>query len=186
MALQDLTRRRTHLVEMRKALRMSLSQLRTPLPGLVEQTQPLLAALDQAIAWLDGEIHQQVKQQAPGLLACPGIGPVTAGILLAETGDIQRFPSEHHFASYCGAAPVHRGSGKVGRECVNPGGNRRINHALHLSVLTRIRLNQQGARDYFLRKQAEGKTSREALRLLKTYLAREVYRVLKAMAGGPT
>jgi hypothetical protein len=53
-----------------------------------------------------------------------------------------------------------------------------------MSQLTRLRLNRQGARDYFLAKQAQDKSAREAIRLLKTYLVREVYRTLKA--AGPT
>lgn len=180
LALQELTRRREQLGSVRKALRGSLGQLRVVLPGFAEQMQALLAALAQSLDWLDREIGRRVQQQAPGLLALPGIGPVLAGILLAEIGDIRRFPSAQHLASYAGAAPVYRGSGAVGRVCVNPGGNRRLNRALHLAVLTRIRLNKRGSRDYFLRKRQEGKTPWEALRLLKTYLAREVYRVLRA------
>lgn len=128
------------------------------------------------------EIGQRIRQLAPELLALPGVGVVIAATLLAEISDIGRFESEHHLASYCGAAPIRRGSGKTVRLCVNPGGNWRLNHALHLAVMTRLPRNQWGTRDYCEAKQAQGKSKREAIRLLKTYLAREVYRALRGAA----
>jgi transposase len=107
-----------------------------------------MAALDKAILRLESELRQCVKRCASTLLALDGVGYVVAATLVAEIGDISRFPSEHHFASYCGVAPIRRGRGKTIRICVNPGGNRRLNHVLYLAVLTRLRLNRQGARDY--------------------------------------
>jgi hypothetical protein len=53
-----------------------------------------------------------VNKLMPSLLELPGVGPIVAGILLTETGNPQRFASTDHFASYCGAAPVERGSGQ--------------------------------------------------------------------------
>ena len=37
-----------------------------------------------------------------------GVGPINAAKILAETGDVRRFPSRHHFASYTGTAPDRR------------------------------------------------------------------------------
>lgn len=68
----------------------------------------------------------------PALLELSGVGAIVAGTLLAEVGDPQRFPTADHFASYCGAAPVERGSGQNSRMQVNPGGNRRLNWAVPL------------------------------------------------------
>lgn len=99
---------------------------------------------------------------------------------LPRSATLAASPSGHHFASYCGVAPIRRGSGKTIRICVDPGRNRRLNHVLHLVVLTRLHLNWRGAGDYFLAKQAQGNSAREATRLLKTYLACEVYRRLRA------
>jgi transposase len=74
----------------------------------------------------------------PSLLDLPGVGPVVAGTVLAEVEEVQRFPSAHHFATYCGAAPVERGSGQNTRMQINPGGNRRLNGALHIVRLGSI------------------------------------------------
>lgn len=48
------------------------------------------------------------------LKSLPGVGFILAVVILSEIGDIQRFPSASHFASYSGTAPrVHASGGKV-------------------------------------------------------------------------
>ena len=95
----------------------------------------------------------------------------------AEVGDIQRFKTQHHFASYCGAAPVRRESGASKHVRVNRGGNRRLNWALHIIARTRLRIDET-SQTLVARKEQEGKTHREAIRILKTYLARQLYRTM--------
>jgi transposase len=83
-----------------------------------------------------------------------------------------------HFASYCGAAPVERGSGQNRRMQINPGGNRRLNWALHIVAMVRLRMDGGRSKEFLAKAQLRGKTKRSALRLLKTYIARELFRVL--------
>jgi len=90
----------------------------------------------------------------------------------------KRFASPHHFASYCGAAPVERGSGQNRRMQINPGGNRRLNWALHIVAMVRLRMDGGRSKRFLERAQLRGKTKRSCLRLLKTYIARELFRVL--------
>ncbi len=85
----------------------------------------------------------------PGLLNAKGVGPIVAGVLLAEAGDPKRFASADHFASYCGAAPLERGSGQNCRMQVNPGGNRRFNLALHIVAMVRLRIDGGRAPKHF-------------------------------------
>ena len=54
----------------------------------------------------------------------------------------------------------------------------RLNRALHTVILHR-RLHDPLTKDYIARRVAEGKTRRDATRLLKRYLARHLYRVLE-------
>ena len=98
--------------------------------------------------------------------------------MLAEVADIARFASVHHFASFCGAAPVPRSSGGTTRWFVSRGGNRRLNRALHLVALTRYRRDET-TQTYVAKKRREGKSFREAMRALKTVIAREVFRTLQ-------
>jgi len=121
--------------------------------------------------------------RAPGLLALYGIGPHTAALLLIAAGDHpERLRSEAAWAHLCGAAPIPASSGKTVRRRLNPGGDRQANHALWRIVFTRLG-SDPATRAYAERRTAEGKSKKEIIRCLKRYVAREVYRHLRAAAG---
>lgn len=187
--LQVITRNRARLAGELKANRMALKALPAPeddshpdqprdvLQGLVEY-------LAQQIKRLDAILGELLEEICPEVLKLRGVGAVLGAVLgaviLAEVGNVSRFEKESAFASYCGAAPVSRGSGKNNsRVVVNSGGNRRMNYVLHMMAQVRLRTDPR-SRELFERKQREGKTKRAALRVLKTYIARELYRKLKA------
>jgi transposase len=102
-----------------------------------------------------------------------------AAMILGHTGDIRRFPSAGHFARYNGTAPIEASSGPRIRHRLNPRGNRRLNHAIHIAAVTQVAHRTPG-RDYFERKLAEGKSRKEALRALKRRISDAVYRQLLA------
>jgi hypothetical protein len=114
------------------------------------------------------------------------VGPINAAEILAETGDVRRLPSRHHFASYTGTAPVDVSRGDNNRHRLNRGGNRRLNHALHIAAVVPYRMSGLG-QVYYQRKRDQGKTHLEALRCLKRQLSDVVYRCLvdDRAAGNP-
>jgi transposase len=124
---------------------------------------------------LDESIEELVKRTAPSLLGVYGVGTHTAAILLVAAGDNpDRLKSEAAFAHLCGVAPLPASSGKVVRHRLNPGGNRQANHALWRIVFTRMSSDER-TRKYVARRLSEGLTTREVMRVLKRYLAREIY-----------
>ena len=173
--MQELTRTRRHLAQQLQADRMRLRAMQTP--AVRASLKRVVDTLAQEVEALEGQIDQLVQAVAPGLMELPGVGPVIAGLLLAEVGDIGRFKTQHHFTSYCGVAPVPRESGASRHVRVNRGGNRRLNWAMHIIARTRLRIDET-SRALVARKEREGKTHREAIRVLKTYLARQLYRVM--------
>jgi transposase len=175
--LQELTRAQRRLSEQLKANRGALQELlaESAVRDIIEE---VIAVLLNQLAALEKQIRAAIYAVMPSLLELPGVGPIVAGVLLAETGDPKRFASPHHFASYCGAAPVERGSGQNRRMQINPGGNRRLNWALHIVAMVRLRMDSGGSKEFLAKAQLRGKTKRSALRLLKTYIARELFRVL--------
>jgi transposase len=132
---------------------------------------------------LDREIAALVEEQAPALLELEGCGPLTAARLIAETAGAARFSSDAKFARLAGVAPIPASSGNRTRHRLDRGGNRRLNCALHRIAVTQGRVHAP-AREFLARKQAEGKTRREALRCLKRHLARRVWRLLLRSEGG--
>jgi transposase len=135
--------------------------------------------LDDEIAELDQLITTLASELAPRLLAATGIGVETAGQLLVTAGDNPaRLRSEPAFAMLCGAAPLPASSGKTQRHRLNRGGDRQANSALHLIVVSRMRVDQR-TKDYVARRIAQGHSKPEIIRCLKRMVAREVYYLLK-------
>jgi len=114
------------------------------------------------------------RQQSDDL---PGIGPQGAARLLVEVGDVTRFPTAAHFASWTGTAPIDASSGDQVRHRLSRGGNRQINRVLHIMAIVQLRNPSEG-RSYFDRKKNDGKTSMEAIRCVKRRLSDIVYRTM--------
>ena len=127
---------------------------------------------------LEREIERLVRELAPALLDEPGVGAISAGFLLLGWSHQGRLRSEAAFARLAGSAPIPASSGKVLRHRLDRGGDRRLNRALHTIVLTRRR-NHPATIAYIERRIREGKSTREAVRCLKRYLARHLYRLLE-------
>jgi len=127
---------------------------------------------------LEHELLAHVRALAPALLDEPGVGPIVAAQLIVAWSHHGRLRSEAAFARLAGVAPVPASSGQTQRHRLSRGGDRQLNRALHTIALHR-RQHDRTTRDYIARRIAEGKSKREATRLLKRYLARHLYRLLE-------
>lgn len=128
---------------------------------------------------LEDELARRVRALAPALLARRGVGPICAATLLVAWSQPGRLRSEAAFARLGGVAPIPASSGKVVRHRLDRGGDRRLNRALHTIVLSRRRVDAE-TKTYIARRVSEGKSEREAVRCLKRYVARSLFRVLEA------
>lgn len=137
--------------------------------------------LTRAIDALRAEIAMRVRPLAPGLLAIPGVGDLVAARILVETGGVARFRSDAALARHAGCAPIEVSSGRSNRHRLSRLGNRKLNAALHVVVLTQARVHPL-ARVYIAKKKAEGKSNKEAFRCLKRHLVRVVFRAMQAPA----
>jgi transposase len=144
------------------------------------QAEALLAdvvRLDTEIVAIKKRITTAVAASKSSVIDVYGVGPVVAAIVLGHTGDVRRFATAAHFASYAGTAPIEASSGPHVRHRLNPRGNRQLNHAIHMAAVTQIR-NDTPGRDYYLRKLAEKRSKKEALRALKRRVGDAIYRAL--------
>jgi transposase len=123
------------------------------------------------------ELNDLLAATGTTLTDLNGIGPSGAARLLVDVGDITRFPSKAHFASWNGTAPIDASSGDQVRHRLSRGGNRQINRVLHIMATVQLRNPTEG-RAYYDRRKAGGKTSMEAMRALKRRLSDIVYRQL--------
>jgi transposase len=129
------------------------------------------------------EIEALIRKLAPQLLDQPGVGPHAAAQLVLSWSHPGRIRSEAAFARLAGTAPIPASSGQTIRYRLDRSGDRKLNRALHLILVTRKRTHPP-TRAYIERRTQEGKTRREANRCLKRYLARSLYRLLEH--GPPT
>lgn len=135
----------------------------------------LQLVLEQATA-LEQEIGTLAAPHYLPLTRLKGINLLTAGALAGILGPGRRFTSEAQLAAYAGVAPLEASSAGIVRHRLNRGGNRRLNAILYRIALTQAR-SSPDAQAYLARRQAEGKTWREAIRALKRYLIRAIWRL---------
>jgi transposase len=120
-----------------------------------------------------------VHSFAPGLLNRHGVGPVTAAQAILSWSPRGRCRNEAAFAALAGAAPVPASSGRTVRHRLHRGGDRHLNKALYVIAISRASSCPR-TRNYIARRRAEGKTDGEIRRMLKRYIAGELYRALNA------
>jgi transposase len=141
--------------------------------------------LDRKIADLNGRIEAEVEASGTTLTEIFGIGPILAARIIGTVGNVARFPTKAHFASYAGTAPVEASSGEVVRHRLSLAGNRKLNYALHMVAVCQARSDARGGR-YYRKKLAEGKSRKEALRCLKRRVSDAVFKSLVADSQAPS
>jgi transposase len=140
-----------------------------------------LHRLDARLKVMKAELKAAVLASGSHLMDIHGVGPAGAARILADVGDVARFPDRNHFASWTGTAPIDASSGQHIRHRLSRAGNRRLNHVLYMAGIVQLRHDTTG-RAYYRRKLATGKTSMEAMRCLRRRLSDAVYRQLAADA----
>jgi transposase len=141
--------------------------------------------LDRKIEDLNGRIEAEVEASGTTLTEIFGVGPILAARIVGVVGNVARFPTKAHFASYSGTAPVEASSGDVVRHRLSLAGNRRLNYALHMVAVCQARSDARGG-TYYRKKIAQGKSRKEALRCLKRRISDAVFRSLVADSQAPS
>jgi transposase len=141
--------------------------------------------LDRKIADLNGRIEAEVEASGTTLTQIFGIGPILAARIIGKVGDVGRFPTKGHFASYSGTAPLEASSGEAVRHRLSLAGNRHLNYALHMVAVCQARSDARGGA-YYRKKIDEGKSRKEALRCLKRRISDAVFRSLMADSQAPS
>jgi transposase len=147
---------------------------------LIHQMAEDIERLNRRIDEIEREIAELLEIHGNPVADLHGAGVTIASALIAQAGDVRRFRGPAAFARYSGTAPIPCGSGQTsGHHRLYRGGNRQLNAALYRIAMVQARDDPTG-RAFMARKQAEGKTKREARRALQRHLANVVYRRLLA------
>ena len=136
-----------------------------------------IRSLNRQAQQLEAELLDLVKAHRPRLSAEQGCGALVAAILIGHTAGVKHFRKHSRFGLQTGTAPIPCSSGQRTGHRLNRGGDRQLNHALHIIAITRVQRDPT-TKAYLARNEADGKTKKGALRRLKRYLARRFYSLL--------
>lgn len=145
--LQELTRHRDNLLDMRQQVRNRLkSGVRsTEVQRQLHEQEELLT---RQIAEAEQEVQQQIKQdddlhhQFKLLCSIPGVGPILAAHFLAEVPDITRFDNADQLAAFAGLVPTQHQSGNRERKGkLAKTGNVHLRTAFYMPALSASRHN---------------------------------------------
>jgi transposase len=143
--LRELVRYRAKLVQLRSGLKAQVHAVMAKqgvLPGVVDMFGPagqvqldeagfdgaylirvrslreLIEVYDAEIVDLEREIHAHLCHHAGyrAVQAINGVGRTIAAILVAEIGDVSRFPTPRHLCSWAGLTPGRRESDRKGHD----------------------------------------------------------------------
>jgi transposase len=186
--LRDLEIREELNLKSKKVLNSLIARANPGLKDTISVRWQVVKTLSERILELIEQLNQLDKQikevleiiQPKQLLEIEGVGAYCAAKIVAITGNPSLFRSEACFSSYAGVSPISCSSGKRTNYRVNPGGNRQLNSVLFQIMFTQLRIYAP-AKEYYQRKQAEGKTSKEAKRCLKRMIARRIFKALLNM-----
>jgi transposase len=144
-----------------------------------------IRTLDRKIADLERRIEAEIEASGTTLTQIFGVGPILAARIIGAVGDVGRFATKAHFASYAGTAPVEASSGEVVRHRLSLAGNRKLNYALHMVAVCQARSDARGGA-YYRKKIGEGKSRKEALRCLKRRISDAAFRSLLEDSQAPS
>ena len=97
----------------------------------------LIRGLNRQIDQLQRELAELVTAYRPMLLAEQGCGALTAAILIGHTAGVRQFRKPSSFGLQTGTAPIPCSSGQRTQHRLNRGGDRQLNHALHIIAIAR-------------------------------------------------
>jgi transposase len=179
-----------HRKELSAAQAARILERAQPAGPVAEARAELAAEFLADLRHLDAQLRDARKKLAAAVRASHttltevfGVGPVVAGTVIGDAGDVARFPSRDHFAAYNGTAPIEVSSGNRKVHRLSLRGNRRINHAIRMAAITQISHKHSPGRAYYDKKIAEGRTHKDALRSLKRRISDAIYARLQADAA---
>lgn len=168
--LQALARRSIGVTFLMDAAQLELSCLLAQLDFLEAQVTDVDAALAELVAALPQQF----------LTTIPGIGPTVAAMLLAEIGDVHRFPTLDNLVAYAGIDPsvYESGAFQARQAHMSKRGSPHLRRALWLAAHL-ARLHDPELRAYFDKRRAEGKPYGVVMGALCRKLLARIFTILR-------
>jgi transposase len=181
LAKRNLTIQSASLMSHRAREELTALPLEPPVRTEVEQMLGILDYLAGVLREVDAAIEARatIDTEAQLLMSIPGVGVYLALLILAEIGEVHRFPSPRKLASYAGLVPTTRSSGghtyhgRITRQ-----GSAWLRWAMILAAVQHVR-NTARPLSRFYRRQAARKGTKIARVALARKLLTTVYWILR-------
>ena len=140
---------------------------------------------DTQLKEVDKQLEQMYHALGCTLTTIPGVNIITAVKILAEIGDIRRFPNKDKLAQFAGIAPIKLSSSGKGKDKATKQGNRRLQAIIYFLAIQMVQVSSKGTprnpvfRAYYEKRKAEGKSSQQALICISRRLISIIYGMLK-------
>lgn len=191
MALKDLLTVRNKLIVQSRSISTAFNELKNvsdaaKMKSMQKLLQPAQDGLAESLRKIEEQIKTLLSQDKELskiyrlLLSIPGIGHVTAVMLMCCTNLFTLCSSGKQLACYCGVAPFDHQSGISikGRHRIHKMANKELKRLLHLCALTVIK-NKQEFKAYYERKKQEGKHAMSILNAVRNKIILRVFAVVK-------
>jgi transposase len=148
---------------------------------LIRKTAQRVCYATEEKAALDKLIEEKLTSAhlLDAITSLPGIGAHFGAVIICEVGDIRRFASEAHLASYGGTAPVKRESGLKKGKGKRKGYNRRLKNCFIQAARRAVQSGDEASVAYFEKKRAEGKDKPAAYLALARRRVSVIYEILR-------
>jgi transposase len=109
-----------------------------------------------------------------------GVGPIISRYMIIYTENFTRFANHKKFACYAGIAPFEYASGSSvkGRTRVHACANKQLKSLLNMGAMNAIQIKGE-YRQYYLRRQKEGKNNMSTLNIIRNKLLARIFAVVK-------
>lgn len=140
---------------------------------------------DEQLKEVDVGLERMYETLGCTLHTIPGVNIITAVKILAEIGDVRRFPNKDKLAQFAGIAPMKYSSSGKGKDIATKQGNRRLQATIYFLAVQMIQVSSKGTarnpafRAYYEKRKAEGKSSPQALICISRRLINIIYGMLK-------
>lgn len=189
--LKQIARERDSFIKMQTEEKNRLHSLKNsanPSPHVLQAHKCTINYLERQIKKLE-KLFKSKLENKPGLQhkinllkTIPGIGDVSAGILLTETNEFTTFTSAKQLTAYAGISPAQCQSGiSVNKKTkISKIGNSRIRSTLYLNALTSIRTKSSPFKCFYQRLKEKGKSGKVALIAVARKLLHLAFAIIKS------
>lgn len=143
-----------------------------------------IAHYSKQMKMLEVEIESIIKEHFSNILTVPGIGPITAGLIVGEIGNINRFKSSSALLAYAGLDPSIYESGQF--KAKNVSISKRGSKYLRTAVFTSTRvacinpkIKDNNFKSKYIKKRLEGKHHNSAICSVSKNMINVIFHLLK-------